>query len=98
MTLITHLPRDSAVQRELHGEAAEWSITDHLLAAAVDHLAVANWMFQCVNTGEDGDQPEYPTPVPRPDVDNEDEEPQAESTAGSTDHAISAAGLARFFG
>lgn len=64
--LIKHLPRDSALNRDLHGEAAEWSVTDHLLAAAVDHLAAANWMFACVNSAEDGDQPEPPVPVPRP--------------------------------
>jgi hypothetical protein len=63
--LIKHLPRDSALNRDLHGEAADWSVTDHLLAAAVDHLAAGNWMFACVNSGED-DQPEPPTPVPRP--------------------------------
>lgn len=63
--LIKQLPRDSSLNRELHGEAAEWSVTDHLLAAAVDHLAAANWMFACVNS-EEGDQPEAPAPVPRP--------------------------------
>ncbi|MDR6975403.1 hypothetical protein J2X68_002087 [Streptomyces sp. 3330] len=63
--LIKQLPRDSALNRELHGEAAEWSVTDHLLAAAVDHLAAANWMFACVNS-EEGDQPDAPAPVPRP--------------------------------
>ncbi|MFE9039670.1 hypothetical protein ACFY9F_24620 [Streptomyces sp. NPDC012421] len=65
--LIKHLPRESALQREIHGEAAEWSVTDHLLAATVDHLAVGNWMFSCVNSGEDGDPPEFPKPVPRPE-------------------------------
>ncbi|WP_406494709.1 hypothetical protein [Streptomyces sp. NBC_01604] len=64
--LVKHLPRDSALNRDLHGEAAEWSVTDHLLAATVDHLAAANWMFMCVNSSEDGDQPEPPVPVPRP--------------------------------
>jgi hypothetical protein len=63
--LIQHLPRDSALNRDLHGEAAEWSVTDHLLAAVVDHLAAGNWMFACVNS-EEGDQPEPPVPVPRP--------------------------------
>ncbi|MFD9393381.1 hypothetical protein ACFWBB_22455 [Streptomyces sp. NPDC060000] len=63
--LIKHLPRDSALNRELHGEAADWSVTDHLLAATVDHLAAANWMFACVNS-EEGDQPDAPAPVPRP--------------------------------
>lgn len=53
--------------RELHGESAEWSVGDHLLAAAVDHLAAANWMFACVNTAEDAEQPAPPEPVPRPE-------------------------------
>ncbi|MFD5145350.1 hypothetical protein [Streptomyces sp. NPDC058401] len=42
-------------------------MTDHLLAATVDHLAAANWMFACVNAAEDGDAPDAPEPVPRPD-------------------------------
>ena len=64
--LVKHLPRDSAVNRELHGEGAEWAVTDHLLAAVVDHLAAANWMFACVNSAEDAERPEPPVPVPRP--------------------------------
>ncbi|MGW8365824.1 hypothetical protein ACWGK1_35420 [Streptomyces wedmorensis] len=103
MVMIKHLPRESAVQRELHGEAAEWSITDHLLAATVDHLAVSNWMFACVNTGEDSDPPEAPTPVPRPgdsdkDKDGEqaDQDGQSPSTEGG--EAVSPQAIARFFG
>ncbi|MGW1716436.1 hypothetical protein [Streptomyces sp. NPDC002156] len=65
--LVKHLPRDCALNRELHGEAAEWTVTDHLLAATVDHLAAANWMFASVNSAEDADPPELPVPVPRPD-------------------------------
>ncbi|MFJ8000032.1 hypothetical protein ACIQ7D_23290 [Streptomyces sp. NPDC096310] len=64
--LVKHMPRDSALTLELHGEEAEWSVTDHLLAAAVDHLAAANWMFATVNTDESADAPEPPLPVPRP--------------------------------
>ncbi|MFD3570134.1 hypothetical protein [Streptomyces sp. NPDC058667] len=104
MALIKHLPRDSALQRELHGEAAEWSVTDHLLAATVDHLAVANWMFQCVNASEDGDQPDPPQPVPRPVAKDEDrggdEETgeQDERDPGTETPEISPGQLARFFG
>ncbi|MFY7566420.1 hypothetical protein ACOT81_18270 [Streptomyces sp. WI04-05B] len=65
--LVKHLPRDCALNRELHGEAAEWSIVEHLLAATVDHLAAANWMFASVNSAEDADPPELPVPVPRPE-------------------------------
>ncbi|MEV7091151.1 hypothetical protein AB0O07_35720 [Streptomyces sp. NPDC093085] len=64
--LTEHLPEDSAFARALHGEQAEWTLTDHLLAAVVDHLAVANWMFATVNRDEDADPAPYPDPVPRP--------------------------------
>ncbi|MFC8504888.1 hypothetical protein ACFT6Z_00910 [Streptomyces sp. NPDC057131] len=94
--LIKHLPHDSAVQREIHGEAAEWSVTDHLLAAAIDHLAVSNWMFASVNTSEDDDPPEPPKPVPRPGyADEEDGEPDSAEDSG--EEAVSVGALARFF-
>ncbi|WP_320784706.1 hypothetical protein [Streptomyces sp. CRN 30] len=106
--LIKHLPRDSALNRDLHGEAADWSVTDHLLAAAVDHLAAANWMFASVNS-EEGDQPEPPVPVPRPGDGSEDTDPvdpvdpagpQATGAGegnGADPQAPSPAELARFF-
>ncbi|MFF0472197.1 hypothetical protein [Streptomyces sp. NPDC004284] len=97
--MIKHLPADSAVQREIHGEAAEWSLTDHLLAATVDHLAAANWMFQCVNTGEDDETPDPPKPVPRPGVADEGGEEQGEGSAEEgAGPAVSPSALARFFG
>ncbi|MFE6100708.1 hypothetical protein ACFVQ4_12160 [Streptomyces laurentii] len=112
--LIKNLPNDSAVLRELHGESADWSVGDHLLAAAVDHLAVANWMFACVNTGEDDDPPEPPQPVPRPgagsgsdrdaDADDEAESGKGGAEAGvtassaTTGEAVTPVALARFFG
>ncbi|MEV5849825.1 hypothetical protein AB0M32_48490 [Streptomyces sp. NPDC051985] len=64
--LIAHLPADSSYARAVHGEQADWTVTDHLLAAVVDHLAVANWMFATVNRDEDTDPAPYPEPVPRP--------------------------------
>ncbi|MFD8995644.1 hypothetical protein [Streptomyces abikoensis] len=60
------MPRDSAVNRDLHGEAVEWDASTHLLAALVDHSAVANWMTATINSGEDADPLDYPEPVPRP--------------------------------
>ncbi|WP_240509814.1 hypothetical protein [Streptomyces malaysiense] len=105
--LVKHLPRDSALNRELHGEVSEWSVTDHLLAAAVDHLAAANWMFACVNSGED-DQPEPPTPVPRPEYPEAEADgkppgavrhaPDAVPDTGPGGQAPSPGQLARFFG
>ncbi|MFD3737688.1 hypothetical protein [Streptomyces sp. NPDC058629] len=72
--LVKHMPRDSAVSRELDGDGAEWTVTDYLLAAVVDHLAAANWMFASVNTDEDSDPPEAPVAVPRPGDRTETEE------------------------
>ncbi|MFB7743166.1 hypothetical protein [Streptomyces sp. NPDC056132] len=46
----------------------EWDSTTHLLAAAVDHLAVANWMTATINSGEDADPLDYPEAVPRPGI------------------------------
>ncbi|MFD4868763.1 hypothetical protein [Streptomyces sp. NPDC058412] len=83
-------------------------MTDHLLAATVDHLAAANWMFACVNAAEDDDPPEAPEPVPRPDgkpygsTDAEsDPESGPESGPGSgrgPAGAVSPETLVRFFG
>jgi hypothetical protein len=67
--LIEHLPRDAALVRALHGEVAEWGLTEHLLAGAVDELAVGNWLFVAANSDENADVPERPRPVPRPGVD-----------------------------
>ncbi|WP_328940100.1 hypothetical protein OG288_23025 [Streptomyces tauricus] len=64
--LVRHLPRDSALIRALHGEAADWSVTDYLLASVVDQLAEANWMFATVNRDEDSEPLEFPEALPRP--------------------------------
>ncbi|MGW6389363.1 hypothetical protein ACWFR1_02410 [Streptomyces sp. NPDC055103] len=66
----------------------------------MDHLAVANWMFQCVNASEDGDQPDPPKPVPRPGVKDEDEETegQGEDSPSGETAEISPGQLVRFFG
>lgn len=86
--LVKHMPRDSAVNRDLHGEAVEWDASAHLLAAAVDHLAVANWMTATINGGEDGEPLEYPEPVPRPGL---PESP--EDAAGDGNRAVLTARL-----
>ncbi|MFK4070335.1 hypothetical protein [Streptomyces sp. NPDC029674] len=87
--LVRHLPGDSAFRLAHEGEVAQWSLTDHLLAAVVDHLAIANWMFASVNRDEDEPAPEAPQPVPRPGAQPDDSPPSAEPSATE---------LARFFG
>ncbi|MEU2850513.1 hypothetical protein ACFZB6_04640 [Streptomyces syringium] len=97
--LVRHMPRDSAVNRDLHGEAVEWDASTHLLAAAVDHLAVANWITATINSGEDSDPMEYPDPVPRPNLANPD--PETDPLGGEedldSDTLPTPAELARFF-
>lgn len=86
--LIKHLPRDSALVRALHGDVAEWGLAEHLLAGAVDELAVGNWLFVAANSDENADVPERPRPVPRPGVE------AAEETVAAAD----ANQIAAFFG
>lgn len=59
--MIRHLPRTSALARSVHGDDAEWGLTEHLLAALVDLGAVANWQ----RTSRPGHRPR---PLPRPGV------------------------------
>ncbi|MGW4030249.1 hypothetical protein ACWEFL_13130 [Streptomyces sp. NPDC004838] len=95
------MPYDSAVNRSVNGEAATWTVTDHLLAATVDHLAAANWMFVCANSADEHDTPEPPKPVPRPG-DRHEPEPGGDGEGGpdegSGEAVPSPEQLARFFG
>ena len=59
LVFVQHAPRSSAVSRALIGEATDWGVTEHLLAAAVDALNGANWQ----RSGAKGKQPK---PVKRP--------------------------------
>lgn len=86
--LIQHLPRDAALVRALHGETADWGLTEHLLATTVDELAVGNWLFASAHTPEHADPPERPRPIPRPGADE-----QATDAGPATPEQI-----ARFFG
>ncbi|MFE2374857.1 hypothetical protein [Streptomyces sp. NPDC059398] len=97
--LIKHLPRDSATIRDTDGETADWAVTDYLLAAVVDHLAAANWMFSVVNGDGESDPPEQPVPVPRPGDRAERDGAPAETTSPATtpQPAPSPSELARFF-
>lgn len=64
-----------------------------MLAAAVDHLAIGNWMFSAVNRDEDSPMPEAPEPIPRPGAGPEERESAGEPVhPGSGEFEI-----ARFF-
>ncbi|WP_322767684.1 hypothetical protein [Frankia sp. Cr1] len=65
--IIRHLPADSALARELHGESADWSRTDRLLADLVDIGRLHMHTTVAVNLGKDQRHPwPAPQPVPRP--------------------------------
>ena len=57
---MAHLPRDSAYARARFGDAADWGPAEYLTAAAVDHLAIANWQRAADKHAA------RPKPVPRP--------------------------------
>ncbi|MFD8664151.1 hypothetical protein ACFV1U_01945, partial [Streptomyces microflavus] len=60
------MPRDSAVTRDRDGEAADWSVSDYLLAAVVDHLAGRAARLAGANTPNETHPPAPPGPEGRP--------------------------------
>lgn len=61
ISYIRYLPRDSAVGREIVGDAADWGLIEHRLADITDLLAGANWQ----RAGGKGNKPK-PIRRPRP--------------------------------
>ncbi|GAA2294082.1 hypothetical protein GCM10010149_47550 [Nonomuraea roseoviolacea subsp. roseoviolacea] len=64
-SLLSGLPRGSALHIAINGEEATWSPAEYLLAAAVDYLAVGNWLFMQANSKK-GTRNPFPDPVQRP--------------------------------
>jgi len=60
--LLSQLPQQARTLR-LIDEAAEWSTTDYLLAAVIDHVAWNTWVLSAVNSKT---APRKPEPVERP--------------------------------
>ena len=56
---LEHARPGSAFLRSLVGESAEWTLTDHLLAVAIDVLNAANWQ-------RGGGKGSAPKPIRRP--------------------------------
>jgi hypothetical protein len=82
--IIKHLPRGSALVRELDGDDHPWGLTEQLLAAAVDALNGANWQRG------GGKLRDKPKPIPRPGV----EQPKSSYGRG----AVSIEEMAHFLG
>jgi hypothetical protein len=66
LALVSHLPRESALARALHGEQAAWGDTEHLLAHILDILAAGNWQ-------RGGGKGPRPRACPRPGKTESDE-------------------------
>lgn len=79
--LMKHLPDGSALKKKLTGPTSEWSSGEHLLAYILDELRTANFYFICANTDPDAPNPEAPTPVPHPGIDDESERPVTEKVS-----------------
>lgn len=62
--LLKNSPKDSAFVRSVSGDDSGWSVTDHLLALVVDHLAIAQWQ-------RGGGKGPLPKPLKRPGTENE---------------------------
>jgi hypothetical protein len=65
LNLIRRLPADSQLSREVNGDSAEWSRTDHLLAVVADQLAHLQWAYATVHSDS---EPPKPAPISRPGV------------------------------
>lgn len=61
--LVAGLSQDARLRREVSGPDADWNLTAHLLALAVDYLAIMVW--QKSNAGVKSPSP-LPKPIPRP--------------------------------
>lgn len=69
LTVIEHLPRESALVRKLNPDAWMWSHTDFLLALLYDKQAEHNWMIS--RDGAKGVR--RPKPLPRPGIEDDSE-------------------------
>lgn len=77
LVFVRQLPATSALYRAIHPDEWQWaSLQNHLLAATVDALNVANWQL-----GERR-RSDYPEPISRPGV-----EP-GKTTYGGRDDAL----------
>lgn len=66
---IKHAPENTALYSAIVGdEEAMWGLSEQLLAAAIDHLAVMLW-FQTKDGSKGINRPK---PIPRPGVENEE--------------------------
>lgn len=64
LVIVENSAADSAIARAMYPNEVAWGVTDYLLAAAVDALAVGNWQRDRANGGKS----RKPKPVQRPRV------------------------------
>jgi hypothetical protein len=64
---LVNMPGESALAAAVRGESADWGNAEHLLAAVIDRLNIANWLMVEINKAEGKDNP-LPVPFPRPGI------------------------------
>lgn len=64
--LINNLPPDSRLVRALAGPAADWSVSDHMLATLIDLSVEHNWQYASAHRGEGAKDMPHPPRIPRP--------------------------------
>lgn len=64
LVVVKHAPPDSALQRSIGGADAAWTLTNQLIATAVDSLRWLVW----AKTEDAQKRRNIPKPIPRPGV------------------------------
>lgn len=70
--IVGQAPPTSAIVAAQHPQAAIWGLQEHLLAAVLDAVRVANWQRGRAKRSE------YPQPIPRPGVEPDQQKIGAE--------------------
>lgn len=65
--LVRQLPPEAALWRAIDPDRTPWGLTEQLLAAAVDHLATANWQRLQIHSDKARNVPP-PDQIARPGV------------------------------
>lgn len=80
-SFLSHLPRESALARDLLDDDVNWGLNEQLLAMAIDVLRAANYQ-------RSGGKGAKPKPLPRPGVKTKDQPLRHGRTDRSPDEVI----------
>ena len=77
-------PLGRAMSRKISGEASDWSVSEHLLASAVDAL---NWLVWS-KTEDGAKNRRLPKPIPRPGASTASDERRVKGTGMTVEEAM----------